>query len=115
MTAPTLERPEDATVASLEAQLNDLYKGVEHLRKELGTSEADDIITMFQSLQGQLGELEHARTIENLEAQLCDLYKQREALQEAIGLSDPFAIVRLVKEMEAQLVAFYRTRDQRAA
>lgn len=102
---------DDPTIASLEAQLVDLYKGNEHLLKELGTADADQILAMVKSLEAQLGELAHHQAIESLELQLNDLYRQREELHKALGMSDPVAIVRMVKQMESQLVEFYRTRD----
>jgi len=112
---PTDPSPEELMVASLEAQLCDIYEGNELLHKELGTANADEIIAMVSSLRAQQADMLRAQTISSLEAQLCDLYEQRERLAQALGVSDPVAIVRLVKDLEAELHSFYRSRDQLAA
>jgi hypothetical protein len=114
-------------MGSVEAQLVSLYGEREHLERELGVSEAAEIVSMVRSLEAQLRDLYHHRersgqgneepssnTSTSVEAQLVDLYEQRERLQNRIGCSDATDIIEMVGSLEHQLQDLYRDRENGA-
>lgn len=109
-------------MGSLEAQLVSLYAERGHLERELGVSDANEIVTMVRSLEAQLRDLyshrEHGGESEegsapdsSVEMQLVDLYGQRERLQERLGCSDAGEIIEMVGSLEHQLQDLYRDRE----
>ena len=109
-------------MGSVEAQLVSLYGEREHLERELGVSEAAEIVSMVRSLEAQLRDLyyhrEHSGQKEgestpnsSVEMQLVDLYEQRERLQKHLGCSDSAEIIDMVGSLEHQLQDLYRDRE----
>ena len=109
-------------MGSVEAQLVSLYGEREHLERELGVSEAAEIVSMVRSLEAQLRDLyyhrEHSGQKEgestpnsSVEMQLVDLYEQRERLQKHLGCSDSTEIIDMVGSLEHQLQDLYRDRE----
>lgn len=84
----------NGNIVSLEDQLNSLYAEREVLEKELGLSDAQEIIAMFRSL----------------DAQLVTMYATRETFERELGMSDASEIVacvrrvgKLAKEIEREV------------
>jgi len=73
----------NGNIGSLEDQLNSLYAEREILEKELGVSDAKEIITMFRSL----------------DSQLVTMYATRETFEKELGLSDAAEIVARFKRI----------------
>jgi len=80
----------NGTVTSMEEQLKSLYSDRERLEREIGASEADDVVAAFRSLQ---------TTIQSMESQLMTLYAGRELLDVELGRSDPKEIVAMFRNV----------------
>ena len=80
----------NGTVMSMEGQLRTLYMDRERLEREIGASEVDDVIAVFQLLKS---------TIESMGEQLAALYEGKEQLDSQLGRSDPDEIVGMFKSV----------------
>lgn len=73
----------DGAEGGLEAQLVTLYQEREKLERELGTSDAHELVSMVKSLEQQLGTLYHD--------------KESEAAASATGSTDPISEIRSLR------------------
>lgn len=110
-------------------QLQALLAREEKLQRELGVSDADDVIEMVEGLSEQLTELYEgqeqlaamnvngaenaAAMVKSMQHQLESLYERQEALSER-GIDDVGEAVTMIESMEAQLNELYDERHQLA-
>lgn len=81
------------TVASMEVQLISLYEEKERLQRELGMSQAADLLRHFHDYK----ELQSDRTV--LEGQVARLYAGKQYLESELGISDPREVVALIRSV----------------
>ncbi|MDV7393334.1 hypothetical protein RZS08_18320 [Arthrospira platensis SPKY1] len=109
---------------SLQNQLIELYREVitfykhrEVLLRHLGTTDAEQVVSMVQSMEEQLKDVYVTRDSDSGQAPQSfqaagEAAMDADALERELGTSDAEAIIAMVKNMEDQLRDFYAMKDE---